>query len=387
MGKGKNSKAKESEDFDQFLKQLQQTTKAAGAEKKKSQTDVVTQVERQRRHKELAESQERERALEFEKALERKNQQSKLQQLMQQLMAARQQQSPFLNAPKTEVEKETKSNALFHVGTGSMQGWRSHMEDAHTNNLDFSPAEKAGLFAVFDGHAGDKCAAIARIALPALAKKHYTPTTNEAQIKAFFATVFRELDETLKGKLKDGSGATCVVVLVTDKIIACGSVGDSRAILCRGGKCLALSEDHKPDTPHEKARIEAAGGHVENNRVNGQLAMSRAIGDFTYKDQPQRAAHEQLVTAVPDVVIHTRTAEDQYVVVACDGVFDVHENEALVELINSEIHTVKGSDDTAGMHALLEKVCHTCVAPPNGEYPSRSEGTDNVTFTLVRLLS
>jgi len=71
-------------------------------------------------------------------------------------------------------------------------------------------------------------------------------------------------------------------MITPDKII-CANSGDSRSILGRAGKVIALSEDHKPENVEEKRRIEAAGGFVEDNRVNGSLALSRALGDFEYK--------------------------------------------------------------------------------------------------------
>lgn len=69
----------------------------------------------------------------------------------------------------------------------------------------------------------------------------------------------------------------------------------------------------------EKARIVAAGGFVDFGRVNGNLALSRAIGDFEFKKSPELAPEQQIVTAFPDVTIHDITADDEFIVVACDG--------------------------------------------------------------------
>ena len=82
-------------------------------------------------------------------------------------------------------------------------------------------------------------------------------------------------------------GCTATLVLVTKDDIICANAGDSRTVLGRssGKQCEELSEDHKPDNPVEKARIEKAGGFVEENRVNGSLNLSRSIGDFEYKSK------------------------------------------------------------------------------------------------------
>ena len=82
---------------------------------------------------------------------------------------------------------------------------------------------------------------------------------------------------------QDQSGSTSVMTLIAPTHIVCANTGDSRAVLSRNGEVIELSHDHKPYNDEEKARIEAAGGQVKFNRVNGDLAVSRALGDFVYK--------------------------------------------------------------------------------------------------------
>ena len=81
------------------------------------------------------------------------------------------------------------------------------------------------------------------------------------------------------------TGTTACVVLVTKDKIYCSNSGDSRAVLSRKNDVIALSEDHKPGNTKELERIEASGHFVEDDRVDGNLALSRAIGDFQYKDK------------------------------------------------------------------------------------------------------
>ena len=69
----------------------------------------------------------------------------------------------------------------------------------------------------------------------------------------------------------------------------------------------------------EKARICAAGGFVDFGRVNGNLALSRAIGDFEFKKSAELSPEQQIVTAYPDVITHTITDDDEFLVIACDG--------------------------------------------------------------------
>ena len=84
----------------------------------------------------------------------------------------------------------------------------------------------------------------------------------------------------------------------------------------------------------EKARITAAGGFVDFGRVNGNLALSRAIGDFEFKKSAKLPPEQQIVTAYPDVVVHEISDDDEFLVVACDGMLaspDRGESEKAVE--------------------------------------------------------
>ena len=98
-----------------------------------------------------------------------------------------------------------------------------------------------------------------------------------------------------------------------------GNSGDSRSVLGIKGRAKPLSFDHKPQNEGEKARICAAGGFVDFGRVNGNLALSRAIGDFEFKKSADLPPEQQIVTAFPEVTIHETSDDDEFLVVACDG--------------------------------------------------------------------
>ncbi len=80
-----------------------------------------------------------------------------------------------------------------------------------------------------------------------------------------------------------------------------------------------MSYDHKPTNDGENARITAAGGFVEFGRVNGNLALSRALGDFEFKQNFALDAEHQIVTADPDIITHQCDGEEEFLVLACDG--------------------------------------------------------------------
>jgi protein phosphatase 2C len=127
----------------------------------------------------------------------------------------------------------------------------------------------------------------------------------------------------------DHVGSTAVVAVVEERRVVVAHCGDSRAVLCRGGGGagpVALSSDHKPDRPDEQERIESAGGRVifwEGARVLGVLAMSRAIGDGYLKPY---------VSAVPEVTVTDLADDDECLILASDGLWDVVSNEAACEV-------------------------------------------------------
>jgi len=119
------------------------------------------------------------------------------------------------------------------------------------------------------------------------------------------------------------------VVLITETEIFCANAGDSRTVMCQRGIAVDLSKDHKPTSHEEKKRVINAGGEVELGRVNGVLSLSRAIGDFEYKSlKPPRDArpswylNNHIITSFPDVTVTDLTDETDFIVLACDGIWD-----------------------------------------------------------------
>jgi protein phosphatase PTC2/3 len=100
-------------------------------------------------------------------------------------------------------------------------------------------------------------------------------------------------DQTLREQM---AGSTAVAILIKDDKLYCANAGDSRAIACINGQLEVLSLDHKPNNENEYKRICTGGGWVEFNRVNGNLALSRALGDFEFKKNTTKGPEEQVVT-------------------------------------------------------------------------------------------
>jgi len=126
------------------------------------------------------------------------------------------------------------------------------------------------------------------------------------------------------------------VVLITKDTIFCANAGDSRAVLYTNDRVHPLSDDHKPDKPTERDRIVKSDHMVADDRVDGNLALSRAFGDFQYKQNSKVTWKDQAVTSFPDVSVTARKSKgDKFIIMACDGIWDCVSNEQCCERFNN----------------------------------------------------
>ena len=184
----------------------------------------------------------------------------------------------------------------------------------------------------------------------------------------------RQLISTLPaGVLLERSGSTGVVVLITPSHIICANAGDSRAILSKTTEAnvLPLSFDHKPSKDVEVSRVERDGGFVRAGRVDGDLAVARSFGDFGFKPNPANAPKDHRVTVHPDIVVYAREpSNDEFLVLACDGIWDRLSNKECAELVRSLVYREGESD----VGLICEEIIDTAL-----ELDSR----DNMTCCVV----
>lgn len=259
-----------------------------------------------------------------------------------------------------------------------MQGWRINMEDSHSHILSLPDDPGTAFFAVYDGHGGAKIAEYAGKHL----HKYITKQSlyKEGNVVEGLKQAFLEIDDAMLNdeSLKyEQAGSTAVTVVIKDNKLFCANVGDSRAVASVKGRAEPLSCDHKPTNETEYNRITAAGGWVDCNRVNGNLALSRALGDFIFKKNEKKAPQEQIVTAYPDVEVKDITPDWEFIVLACDGIWDVMSNQEVVDYIRENI--------ASGVEP--EEICETlmmrCLAP---DCLMAGIGCDNMTVVIIGLL-
>lgn len=163
----------------------------------------------------------------------------------------------------------------------------------------------------------------------------------EQETKAALETGFKQLNEqflSIADEHKLNAGTTAICALILKNMLYVANVGDSRAVLCRGGKAIALSDDHKCTRDDEKKRVEARGGRITSYwggpRVNGFLNMTRAIGDRELKD---------VLSAEPEIQQHEIQSGDEFLILASDGVWDVLSNQGACDLLKGCTDMQKGA--------------------------------------------
>lgn len=281
------------------------------------------------------------------------------------------------NAPRRR-KMEVRRGACRWI----LSGRRTLPQDSHAFFYDFGGVKDQGFFAVYDGHGGKSAAAWCGEHFHELLLKNLTPPDppshreGEAKSGEFIVPVLEVLDQTfaeadsyLNGAHGIFSGCTAIVALYrhemrgsqegradgedeegeggqeggnysTTPVLYTANVGDSRAVLLRGKRAVRLSYDHKGSDVIEQQRVKESGGFIMNDRVNGMLAITRALGDAEMKDF---IAGRPYTT---ETVL--RPGEDQLLILACDGLWDVCSDQEACELIRDE------EDPSEAAHRLVE---------------------------------
>ncbi|KAL1308131.1 hypothetical protein HN51_050062 [Arachis hypogaea] len=249
----------------------------------------------------------------------------------------------LISKEKKEVVEECPK-----YGVTSVCGRRRDMEDAVSVRPSFCQVQNGTntndqndvpfhFFGVYDGHGCSHVATMCKERLHGIVKDEIGKSQENFEWKSAMEKSFTRMDDevqswshsnqtsTCRCELQkphcDAVGSTAVVAVVTPEKIIVSNCGDSRAVLCRNGVAIPLSSDHKPDRPDELLRVQNAGGRViywDGPRVLGVLAMSRAIGDNYLKPY---------VISEPEVTVTDRSEEDECLILASDGLWDVVSND------------------------------------------------------------
>lgn len=271
-------------------------------------------------------------------------------------------------------------DGLIESATASRKGRRDTLEDTDYTGF-MSGNQKYYSFGIFDGHGGTFTAeALKGILLKHRGKEYFVNDTSINEKFVLVDTVI--LEDMEKTKINDGSTACTLFIKRFDNTsffssvpfgfdFICCNVGDSRCVLFHDGKIIPMSRDHKPDS--EKTRLSKY--NVKNNRIylkhDYSLAMSRAFGDPDFKNQPGIDRKKQPVIVDPEITRYKIESEftSVWVVIACDGLWDVMDETKVFEYINKNYKN--------NIKELAEQLVNTAI--------DDLKSNDNVTCTLIRL--
>eukprot|EP00188_Purpureofilum_apyrenoidigerum_P001952 Plantae.Rhodophyta-Purpureofilum_apyrenoidigerum.ctg21305.p1 GENE.Plantae.Rhodophyta-Purpureofilum_apyrenoidigerum.ctg21305~~Plantae.Rhodophyta-Purpureofilum_apyrenoidigerum.ctg21305.p1 ORF type:complete len:472 (-),score=62.83 Plantae.Rhodophyta-Purpureofilum_apyrenoidigerum.ctg21305:237-1652(-) len=252
-------------------------------------------------------------------------------------------------------------------GVSSTPGKRGadRMEDREIIEMNIAGMKDVHVVGVYDGHGGDGCVRyVKEYLIPAMIRRWYAPESTQ---ESCLIHAYEDLDAAFLRGYPDTeqSGCTALTLLFAGREIFVANAGDCRAVLCRGGKAVLMSDDQTAQVQSEKVRVEARGGKVEyienvgQWRVNGEIAVTRSIGDRRLKPA---------LSPTPEVKKFTITDEDEFIVMATDGLWDVISPEEAVHMVQTTVRMPEMGAKRLAMKALIER-----------------QSQDNITVVVINL--
>jgi len=333
----------------------------------------------------------------------------------------------ILKQPIKEKELSNDENNILRYGSCGMQGWRRRMEDSHITDISQGEDARFNIFGVFDGHGGKEVSNFVKL--------HFTkeflscPKIKTDHIKQAIIETFLKMDELmqtsdgkkeLKSLLKKSreedeifnkkydiketqmdsylksllnkddniaffKGCTACVCVIDNKLqkIFFANAGDSRVILCKKGVAYRMSIDHKPELELEKNRIQKASGWVNSyGRINGNLNLSRCLGDLEYKQNKKLPPQEQIITAYPDVIEEKMSKDNDFIIIGCDGIWDCIQDQDVCDIIKKKLNEPGVDPLKVNLSEILGEICDSICA--TNIFSEGGVGCDNMTCLLIQ---
>ncbi|GLU07197.1 hypothetical protein SLE2022_241630 [Rubroshorea leprosula] len=258
-----------------------------------------------------------------------------------------------IESPEMISDLSLESSVLQYVPTirsGSFAdiGPRRYMEDEHIQIDDlqaylgslFKFPNPSAFYGVFDGHGGSEASAyIKKNAVRLFFEDANFPQTCEVDDDIYLEGVENSLRKSFLSadlaladdcSVSSSSGTTAIAALIFGSRLMVANAGDCRAVLCRKGEAIDMSEDHRPIYPAEQRRVQQLGGFVDDGYLNGVLSVSRALGDWDMKFP--RGSASPLI-AEPEFRQVILTEDDEFLIIGCDGIWDVMSSQHAVNLV------------------------------------------------------
>lgn len=246
------------------------------------------------------------------------------------------------------------ANDLIQIAVCTNQGRLPYMEDRYSINMSLDPNyPNKSFFAIFDGHGGSFSAKFCARELPR--RLGQAENISNESLKKIIADLDNDL---LAEDRKSGTTCTFVIIDYISLEVIIGNIGDSRVLIGNEDRIIFRTRDHVPNIVAEQQRIEAAGGYIKEGRVDGRLAMSRALGDWSFKTPLKK------VICDPDISRRDMSRFGKYwwILLGSDGLFQ--EGQVSANKIRNIINSYPKSN-------VAEVLCN---------YPAK---TDNISVIFI----
>ncbi|CAK8563515.1 unnamed protein product [Lathyrus sativus] len=261
-------------------------------------------------------------------------------------------------------------------GEWSDIGGRPYMEDTHICIGDLAKKfgyndvcdEAVSFYGVFDGHGGKSAAQFVRDHLPrVIVEDADFPLELEKVVTRSFLETDSEFAKTCSAESSLSSGTTALTAIIFGRSLLVANAGDCRAVLSRAGGAIEMSKDHNPLCMKERMRIESLGGFVNDGYLNGQLGVTRALGNWHLEGMKEMSGRGPL-SAEPELKLMTLTKDDEFLIIGSDGIWEVFRSQNAVDFARRRIQ----------QHNDVKQCCKEII----GEAIKRG-ATDNLTVVMV----
>ncbi|KAL5772737.1 hypothetical protein ACOSQ2_012661 [Xanthoceras sorbifolium] len=288
---------------------------------------------------------------------------------------------PLESICEDTVTTERKQNLLTNFfpalrsGEWSDIGGRPHMEDTHVcigdlaKKFGYNLHEAVSFYGVFDGHGGKAAAHFVRDHLPrVIVEDADFPLELEKVVTRSFIETDAAFLKSCSLESALSSGTTALTAMIFGRSLLVANAGDCRAVLSRRGAAVELSKDHRPCCVKERKRIECLGGFIDDGYLNGQLGVTRALGDWHLEGMKELGGRVGPLSAEPELKLITLTKEDEFLIIGSDGIWDVFTSQNSVDFARRRLQE----------HNDLKLCCKEIV-----DEAIKRGATDNLTVVMV----
>ncbi|KAG8060592.1 hypothetical protein GUJ93_ZPchr0002g26192 [Zizania palustris] len=276
--------------------------------------------------------------------------------------------------------KQTKSSnfvPFVRSGDWSDIGSRDYMEDAHVCISDLAKNfghntvddEIISFYGVFDGHGGKYASHYVRDNLPRIIVEDADfPLELDKVVRRSFVQTDSQFAERFSHQDVLSSGTTALAAIIFGRSLLVANAGDCRAVLSRRGAAIEMSKDHRTCCLNERKRIESLGGYVNDGYLNGQLAVTRALGDWHPEGLKKIGEPGGPLSSEPELKMITLTKDDEFLIIGSDGIWDYFSNQNAVDFTRKRLQE----------HNDMKLCCKQIV-----EEAIKRGASDNLTAVMV----